>query len=599
MGVSYWERAMSRKYRAYDPSQVLMLPANPREWLPEGHLALFVSDTVDELDLSAIHAEYAGVDGRGQPPHHPALMVKLLVYGYCTGRSSSRMLERATWEDVAFRVLCAGTHPDHDCIADFRRRNLKSLAGLFAQVLSLAWKLGLVKMGQVALDGTKILANASKHKAMSHGRMLETEARLQAEVEALAAALLASGERSDESEDARLGKGRVELDLPAELKRREDRLRKIRAAKSALEREARERAAREAAEGKQRLAERERKEAEVGHALPGARPKVPSAAEVAAAAPDPKAQRNFTDPESRIMMDGASKGFVQAYNAQIAVDGASQIIVAAAVTQDANDKRQLVPMMAQVRERMGMLPTTTLADSGYFSEAAVSDPALSATELLVPPGRQRHGDAASSPVAAAVGTLVTGLPAATAVATTMIAATVADAMRTKLKSEAGRAAYARRKTIVEPVFGQGKGVLGFRRFSMRGVAAASGEWDLLCAALNLRKIHASGRAPGFGPAPPGPWGSRLPKPTPPTGMHALRARRLAPRPAVRPMPELSLNSGNIETSLECRGTARPHARHPRPALTAPRRAPPRSTPFHPPSPRRRSRLRAVHSPTDS
>jgi transposase len=327
---------MSKTFRSYTLNQRLLLPPDLREWLPEGHLALFVSDVVDALDLSAIFAVYEQGDGRGQPPYDPALMVKLLVYAYCTGRPSSRQIERATYEEVAYRVLAADQHPDHASIADFRKRHLAALANLFVQVLRLCQAAGLVKLGHVALDGTKVKANASKHKAMSYGRMAVAEQKLEEEVQAL----LAQAGAADRAEDARYGKSQRGDELPAELARRESRLRKIREAKAALEQEARVQAEAAAAAAQAKIAERQRYEAETGQQAKGRTPTVPDPAQ---ARPAAKAQRNFTDPESRIMKDGATKAFEQAYNAQVAVDSQAQVIVAAAVTQEANDKQQLVP----------------------------------------------------------------------------------------------------------------------------------------------------------------------------------------------------------------------------------------------------------------
>ncbi len=452
-----------KTFKAYTPDQLLLLPPALQDWLPEGHLALFISDVVDHaLDLTPILATYETGDGRGQPPYHPALMVKLLVYAYCTGKPSSRRIEKATYEEVPYRVLAANQHADHDSIAAFRQQHLQALAGLFTQVLALCRTAGLVRLGHVALDGTKVLANASKHKAMSYGRMGEAERKLEAEV----AALLAQAQTVDAAEDAEYGEGRRGDELPAELTRRESRLAKIREAKAALEAEARAEAAQAAAAVAAKLAERQRHAETTGRKPKGRPPKAPDPTQ---ATPDPKAQRNFTDPESRIMKDGATKGFVQAYNAQAAVDGHAQIIVAAAVTQAANDKRQLVPMLTEVVGNCGAAPTAASADSGYFSEAAVTAPALAAIDLYVPPDRQQHGDA---PVPAPL----------------RDDATVIGAMRAKVRGPAGHALYALRKAIVEPVFGQIKAVRGFHRFSFRGLVKVQAEWLLICLTHNLLKL---------------------------------------------------------------------------------------------------------------
>ena len=469
---------MAKGYLPYDINQRLLLPPDMRDWLPEGHLALFISDVVDQLDLSKILAFYEAKDDRGRAGYHPAMLVKLLVYAYCVGKPSSRKIERATYEDLAFRVLSGDQHPDHDSIAAFRQRHLAALGELFAQVLKLCQKAGLVKLGHIAIDGTKFGANASKHKAMSYERMGETEKKLEEEI----GRLLAEAQRIDEEEDARLGKGQRGDELPDELARRESRLRKIQQAKAELEAEARAKAETQAAEAKAKLEERARKEAESGKKL-GGRP--PAVADPEQAKPDPKAQKNFTDPESRIMPDGANKGaFIQGYNAQIGVDAEAQIIVAADVNQQSNDKQQLVPMAEKIIEHVGRLADTTSADSGYFSEQAVTDPRLKETNVLVPPDRQKHGPRDSEPAEPAV------QPASTI-----------ERMRQKLRSEQGRALYKMRKAIVEPVFGQIKGVRGLRRFLLRGLDKVRDEFKLIAMTHNLLKLFRHGRVARALPTP--------------------------------------------------------------------------------------------------
>lgn len=480
-----------RTFKPYDPHQAYLLPPDLRAWVPEGHLALFMSDVVDALDLSAILLDYERGDGRGQPPYHPVMMVKLLVYGYCTGKTSSRKIEKATWEDVAYRVLAANQNPDHDSISEFRKRHLPALAGLFVQVLLLCQEAGLVKLGHVSIDGSKVKANASKHKAMSYQRMNETEERLKKEVEAL----LAEAQRVDEAEDAQYGKGKRGDELPDELARRESRLKKIQQAKAALEAEAKAKAQAQAEEARERIAERERQEIETGKKIGGTPPHIPDPEQ---AAPDPKAQKNFTDPESRIMLDGATKSFTQAYNAQIAVDSASQIIVATAVTQDANDKKQLKPLLDGVRANLGRLPDNTSADNGYFSEDAVSNPQIAGTNLHVAAGREKtekvveaHSVSSSSEAAIANNTT----PADDIAATSNSAPSVVEQMREKLRTAAGHAIYKMRKAIVEPVFGQIKQVRGFRQFSFRGLEKVTAEWDLVSLTHNLLKLFRSGWLP--------------------------------------------------------------------------------------------------------
>ncbi len=409
------------------------------------------------------------------------MMVRLLIYGYCRGVASSRRIERATHEDVAFRYWAADEHPDHDTIADFRKEHLANLSELFVQVLRLCQQAGLVKLGHVALDGTKIKANASQHKAMSYGRMEEAEKKLQAEVEAL----LAEAARLDAEEDGKYGKGRRGDELPPELARRESRLAKIREAKAALEQEAREAAKQKQAEVEAQLQEREKQEQERGRKFGGRPPQVPDPER---AQPKPEAQRNFTDPESRIMKDGATKEFVQAYNAQAGVDSHAQVIVAAVaaeVTQEVNDKKQLVPMLEQVKVVTGSKPQQVTADSGYFSEAQVTDRRLEGIDLLVAPDRQKHGEqvplATGPPVGSPPGLSPTPSPA--------------QAMRSKLHTPQGRAVYKMRKAVVEPVFGQIKEQRGFRRFLLRGLANVTAEWKLVCTTHNLLKLFRSGWSP--------------------------------------------------------------------------------------------------------
>src|SRR5208282_1932144 len=377
---------MGKRFRSCDLNQAYLLPPSLQDWLPEGHLARFVADVVETLDLTAMYATYEARDGRGLAAYDPRMMVRLLIYAYCRGVPGSRRIERATQEEVAFRYLAADQHPDHTTIADFRKEHLANLAQRFVQVLKLCQQAGLVKLGHVALDGTKVKANASKHKAMSYERMEETEKRLQAEV----AALLAEAARVDGEEEGKYGKGKLGDELPQELARRESRLKKLREAQAAWEAEAKEAAQQKQAEVEARLKEREKQEEERGRKFGGRPPQAPPPAE---AQPEPKAQRNFTDLDSRIMKDGATKEFVQAYNAQAAVDSEAQVIVAAALTQEANDKQQLTPMLLQVEVTTGSKPQQVTADSGYFSEANVTDARLAGIDLYVPPDRQKHGSA--------------------------------------------------------------------------------------------------------------------------------------------------------------------------------------------------------------
>jgi len=451
---------MPKTFRPYNLDQRLLLPPDLREWLPADHLALFISDVVDELDLSAILHAYDEADGRGQPPYHPAMMVKLLLYAYCVGRPSSRKIERATHEDVAFRVLAGDQHPDHDSIATFRQRHLDALGALFGQVLRLCQAAGLVSLGHVALDGTKLAANASKHKAMSYARMTDAERRLEREVRRM----LEEAERVDAAEDAVFGCGRRGDELPEALRQRESRLATIRAAKAALEQEAREQAERAKAAAEARAAAREQRRGR----RKGSRVRVP---DLAAARPAPNAQRNFTDPDSRIMKDGATQAFVQAYNAQAAVDDKAQIIVACTLTAAASDVEHFAPLLTGVVAHTGARPAIITADAGYFSEANLRAAADAAVDVYIPPDREYHGVRAGAGPAALCRR---GEPSIQ--------------MRVKLQTPVGEAIYRRRKSIIEPVFAYIKAQRGFRRVSLRGRARAAAEWSLICLTHNLLKL---------------------------------------------------------------------------------------------------------------
>jgi len=430
---------MRKGYRPYLPEQALLLPPDLKDWLPENHLAYFVSDVVDELDLAAIHAVYEK-DPRGQPPYDPRMMTKVLVYAYCVGVYSARKIQQRLSEDVAFRVLAAGNAPDFRTIADFRKIHLETLQGFFEQVLKIALEAGALKLGRVALDGSKVKANASKHKAMSYERGKEQEEAIRRQVEEM----LAQAEATDAAEDGQYGKDKRGDELPEELQRRQSRLERIRQAKQALQQRAREKAKQEG--------------------------KPPEKAQ-----PQGKDQYKFSDPESRIMK--SNEGFVQAYNAQLAVEGELQLIVGQAVAQAANDKQQLEPMVQTIEQQAGQRPQRILADSGYCSEQSLEfldKPAKGNKKIegYIATEKQKHGDKPVAPRGP--------LPKD---------ATRVDRMRRKLQTKAGAAIYAARKTIVEPVFGQIKHARGFRRFSFRGVAKVRAEWALLCATHNILKMH--------------------------------------------------------------------------------------------------------------
>jgi transposase len=444
---------MSHRFRACTLDQPLLLPPSLQDWLPEGHLARFVADVAEQLDLSPIYATYTRKDGRGQEGYHPLLLTRLMLYGYCQGVTSSRKIERKTHEDVAFRFLAADQHPDHDTIASFRQRHLEALAGLFTQALQMCQMAGLVKLGHIAIDGTKLKANASKHKAMSYERMGAAEQKLREEIEAL----LQQAQATDAAEDAKYGIGKRGDELPAELVRREKRLEKIRAAKAALEAEA-------------------KRQAETGRKTGGREPQVPDPEQ---AEPEAKAQRNFTDPDSRIMPDGSHKGsFVQGYNAQAAVDSQAQVIVAAEVVQATNDKQQLVPLVEQAEANLGQKPVAVSADSGYWSEANVTAEGVAGIDLYVATGRKKdeeknEPDSESPPENVSA----------------------KENMASKLRTGEGQAVYKMRKAIVEPVFGQMKEARGIRRFSLRGLAKVRAEWQLICLTHNLLKLYRSGWQP--------------------------------------------------------------------------------------------------------
>ena len=463
---------MGKSFRADELNQSLLFPPSLHDWLPDNHLARFLADVVNALDLDAIYLSYNEKDGRGMSAYAPAMMVRVLLYGYATGIYSSRKIQAKSYDDVAFRFLSADEHPDHSTLAEFRKRHLHALAGLFTQALQLCAKAGLVKLGHVAIDGTKIKANASKHKAMSYGRMSETELRLKQEVEAL----LKQAEQTDAAEDAKYGKDKRGDELPEELTRRESRLKKIQQAKAELEQEAAEKAEQERAEVEAKLAARKEKEEKTGKKPRGREPQIP---DTVPAQPDAKAQRNFTDSESRIMPDGANKGsFLQGYNAQAAVDSTAQVIVAAEITQQANDSRQLLPMLKQVEANMGRKPDVVSADAGYWSEANATDETVAGIDLHIATGRVKHDQTM---------TTASGPPPESA--------TPKQAMQHKLRTEAGRAVYKRRKAIVEPVFGQIKEQRGFRRFSLRGLENVRAEWKLVCATANMLKLFRAGWVP--------------------------------------------------------------------------------------------------------
>jgi len=441
---------MTSSYIAYHPEQQQLLPCALQDWLPQGHLAYFVSDTVDSLNLSAFHARYAAGGPRNQP-FHPAMMVKVMVYGYATGVFSSRKMARKLHEDVAFRVLAAGNFPAHRTIRDFRALHLAEFTDLFTQVVRLAREMGLVKLGTIAVDGTKIKANASRHKAMSYGRMQAVELELKAQI----AALVQKAASADEAE-----KNEPDLDIPAEIERRQARLAAIEAAKARLEERQRQA---DLQRGRSQDDERRPKDKE-------GKPKGGKPYQRDFGVPAAKAQDSFTDPQSRIMKR-AGGGFDYSYNAQTAVDEAAHIIVAAEVVNTSSDVHQLPMVLQAVKANTGAQADQVLADAGYRSEAVMAQLAQAQpqTELVIALGREGKVQAHPRDAQRYPHTV---------------------AMQAKLQSEQGKADYRKRKWIAEPPNGWIKNVLGFRQFSMRGLQKAQAEFKLVCMALNLRRMGA-------------------------------------------------------------------------------------------------------------
>lgn len=444
---------MGRQFRSCTLDQLFLLPPSIQDWLPEGHLARFIAEVAEELDLKAIYAVFDKKDGRGRLGYHPLMLTRLLLYGYCTGVRSSRQIEKATHDDIAFRYLAADQHPDHDTIAAFRQDHLDLLAGLFAETIRLCQQSGMVKLGVVAIDGTKLKANANSRRSANYTHLVERDR----ELKALGKKLLEDAASVDAEEDARFGKGKRGDELPPDLATVEQRRAKIREARKALEAEAKERAAQAAAE-KAEAGGKPRNQAE--------RKRWQRAKPV----PSPKARYNFVDPDSRIMKDSGANAFLQGYNAQIAVDGEAQVILAANVTNQVNDKDQLLPMMAKVKLAMGRDADVVLADAGYWKEESITAEASRNLQLLVPPdGHVTRDKNRPLPPNAARNKS-------------------AKAMRETLATEAGRELYQKRQGIVEPVFGQIKEVRGYRRTLLRGIAKVRAEWNLICLTHNLLKL---------------------------------------------------------------------------------------------------------------
>ena len=439
---------MGQFRKTENPDQALLLPPSPRDWLPQGHLAWFIQDAVAALDIDDLLDTYR-MSGKGELAYPPRVMLQILIYAYCTGTFSSRKIAAQLEDRIAFRVLAAGHQPSHRTISRFREENLDKFSGYFVQVVELAREAKLVKMGTIAIDGSKVKANASKHKAMTYDRMQSEAKRLSDEIEKLTRA----AEAQDKIDDASFGPDFRGDELPKEIQRRQDRLETIARGKKALE----ERKAKEA---------KAKQEAAVAEPASDAPAKEPAKQEEVK--PEPKDQANFTDSESRIMRM-PSKAFDQSYNTQVAVDDAHQIIVANTVTQSANDHGQLLPVLNEVFANTKLVPERVLADAGYKNENDFAELAAMKIDAFIAVGREGKNDEApkkEQPLTAS--------------------------MRAKLKTKEGREHYRRRKHIVEPVFGWVKRVLGFRAFSLRGLLKVGGEWDLVCLALNLRRMATMG-----------------------------------------------------------------------------------------------------------
>jgi transposase len=447
---------MSRQFKTVDYQAALDSTVRLGDCLPQDHLARFIVDMVDQLDLSALYACYGK---RGAAPYAPEILLALLFYAYANGVFSSRKIEQATRDTAAYRFLAGTLTPDHDTLANFRKHFLPQLQGLFVQILMIASEMGVLEIGNLSLDGTKIAADASKSKAVSYKRLLQLEAKLKAEV----AELFALAESADQSA---VPEG---MKLPDEIARREERLKRLAEAKAALQARAAERDAFEAAEYEAKQRERHAHEKRTGKKPPGKPPTPPT--------PGPRDtdQYNFTDPHSRIMKNSRDGGFGQSYNAQVAVDQVSALIVGLSLSNHANDQGEIAPTLASMPAELGT-PTAAALDTGYFSEANVALLQERGIEPYIATGRDPHNQGWQAYFAQA------GSPP-------LEEASVREKMAYKLRTGVGRAIYRRRKCTVEPVIGQIKEAMGFRQFSLRGAASAAGEWCLVCLALNLRRLH--------------------------------------------------------------------------------------------------------------
>jgi transposase len=458
---------MTKKYRQYNPNQSYLLPPDIRDWLPENHLSFFINDTVDTLDLSNIYNYYESSE-RGQPPYNPSMMVKVILYAYCVGKPGSRRIEKALVEEVAFRILGAGNYPDFRTISDFRKIHITALSGLFIQILKLCRKAGLVDNNIVSLDGTKVQANAN----MDNNRDYETLSKDEEELRKRIEADLRKAIEIDEKEDALYGRDKRGDEMPDWMSSKKERLARIRKAMEEIEREQKEKH-----DGyEEKLDERARKEKKAGSKLRGRKPdEVPLI-------PDDDKKANTTDPESRIMK--SSKGFVQGYNAQVAVDTKHQVVVAYDVVQDRNDSHQLVPMANKIKKNLGKAPKKMTTDAGYWNESEIRK-IQDEIELFIATNKDWKERKALRELPTPKGRIPENM-------------SLKDRMERKLRTLAGRAVYKLRGKTIEPTFGQIKEARGFRRFLLRGLRKVTGEYGLIVTTANILKLWRYGPKPATG-----------------------------------------------------------------------------------------------------
>lgn len=445
-----------KPFKASNRNQPFLLPPSIEDWLPQEHLARFIVETVEQLDLSKIQSQYSG---KGKDAYDPQVMLSLLFYGYATGIFSSRKIERATYDSVAFRYISANTHPDHDTIANFRKRFLNELTDLFVQILSIAQEMGVLKVGKVSLDGTKMKANASKHKALSYAYATKLQKQLEDEVQIL----LEKAKTADNEND------NDGMNIPEEIARREDRLEVIKAAKIKIEQRANERHFQELQEYEEKIKKREAKEKLTGKKIGGKKPQPPKSKE-----PNPKDQVNLTDEESRIMPISGG-GYMQAYNAQASVEHDSRLIVHQHVTQNVNDKKEITPTLKWFKDNPSLMPDSMLADAGYFSDDNVTHCMNEKITPYISFGKEQHNQPLEDRFAE--------------IQALSENATDVEKMKHRLQTKEGKEIYSQRKSTVEPVFGIIKHVMGFRQFMLRGFEKAKGEWNLICIAYNLKRLH--------------------------------------------------------------------------------------------------------------